>query len=316
MKHKRYEKIRALWNAENNWILNWLVYVQEKIDWANLSVWVDGVDFRVWSRSQDVTEKGFRWAVDYIMSHKWIKQLITYLMDSEKTKDVRLFGEWLVPHTIWDYNPESYNHFYMFDIEVDWISLSTEEVLSLAKIYDIKAPQLFYVWTNPSEEEVKKHVGESFIWPKGEWVVIKNTDFINQFGNPAYAKIVWEKFKEDNLVTFWGMQKWDNEIKIVLKYCTDWRVRKIINKIEQNEDRDIKMEDVWRVISMVQYDIIVEEVWNYSKYWVIDFKRLKGLLWKRISKMAIWIINGEATSVAFEIDNFNSCNKKEGLWKK
>lgn len=306
MEHKVYTKIRALWNIENEGILEGTVYVQEKIDGANLSIWKGEDGFYVWSRTQIVwtpeQKEGFRWAVEYVNNEIWtnLNALFEKIQRTYKTSDIRLYGEWLVKHTIWDYNISAYNHFYLFDIEVDWDSLSTEEVYELANMFDINRPEVFGKYKNPSEDDVRQFVWQSHIWPTGEWIVIKNPDFINKFWHKVYAKVVWEKFKEENMVTFWGMQKWDNEMKIVLKYCTDGRVRKIINKIEQNEDRDIQMEDVSRIIWMIQHDIIAEEAWNIAKIWTIDFKRLKGLLGKRWAKIAISIINNEPVSVAFE----------------
>jgi len=59
--------------------------------------------------------------VEYVNNHEGINALL----DSFDTTDVRLYGEWLVPHTITDYNSLSYNHFYLFDIEVDGERLNT-----------------------------------------------------------------------------------------------------------------------------------------------------------------------------------------------
>lgn len=303
MKHKVYKKIRALWNVENEWILNGTVIVQEKIDGANLSIWYDEWIY-VWSRNKTVwtpTQRTwFRWATDYANDHPWIRNLMFQLYLDYPWAELRLYWEWLVKHTIWSYNPEAYNHFYLFDIEIDGVLLNAELVSSLAKEFWIKTPKIFWIFENPTDEEVRQFVGASDIWPVWEWVVIKNENYVNKFWDKVYAKIVWDKFKEENMVTFWGMQKGDNEMKIVLKYCTNGRVRKIIHKIEQNDDKDIHMNDISKIIWFTQRDIITEEAWNISKIWTIDFKRLKGLLWKRTVKIAISIINNEPVSVAFE----------------
>lgn len=70
-------------------------------------------EIHVGSRTQDVTlqEGGFRGAVPYIKNHKGINDFL------KACPNFRLYGEWLVPHTITNYNPEAYNHFYLFDIE-------------------------------------------------------------------------------------------------------------------------------------------------------------------------------------------------------
>jgi len=54
-------------------------------------------------------------------------------------------------------------------------------------------------------------------------------------------------------------------MKLANKFCTIGRVRKIINKIEQDNDRDISKVDIRQIIGRVQHDIIIEEAWAISK---------------------------------------------------
>jgi hypothetical protein len=309
MNHKVYKKIRSFWHPETEWILEGIVYVQEKIDWANLSIWRDWDWFYVWSRTKTVwtpdKKEWFRGAVEYI--NKDIKDNLSGLFDlleaEYNTKDIRLYWERLIRHTIWNYNFQNYNHFYLFDIEVDWEFIEYTRFSWYCVEYDIRTPKVFWLFKNPSVDEIEQFVWKSNIWPDWEWIVIKNFDFINKFWDKVYAKIVSDKFKENNLITFWGCQQWDNEVKIVLKYCTDWRIRKIINKIEQNEDKNISLEDISKIIWYTQHDIITEEVWNFHKYWVINFKRLKWLIAKRTASISLSIINWEPISVAFDNNN-------------
>ena len=291
----KYKKIRTLGNPENEGILNWEVIIQEKIDWANLSIWREEDWLYIWSRNNEVWSPSqrtwFRGAVDYIYEREDIfNKIFNSLEEVEWTKDIRLYWEWLVKHTIWNYNPEAYNHFYLFDISVDWIFISQEKVSYVADLSWIKTPCIWATITNPTKEEVLEYVNKSSLWPDSEGVVIKNKYFINKFWDQAYAKIVWERFKEVQILEG-NIQGGDNEAKIVLKYCTEGRVRKIIHKIEQSEWRDITIEDTWRIVGMVQYDIIIEEAWNISKIWLIDFKRLKWLIWKTSAQIALNIIN-------------------------
>lgn len=300
MEFKKYEKIYSLLNSdgeyreETDWILNWLCYIQEKIDGANLSIWKQDWEIKVWSRNQDVSSKWFNWAVEYIKTHKGIKALLDGL-----EWEIRLYWEWLVPHTITNYNEEAYKHFYLFDIEIDWKRISIESVYLFAEQYWIKTPFLFEVIENPNIKSLEKYVWQSKIWPIWEWIVIKNLTFINRFWNNCYAKIVWEKFKESNSVVFGNHQKWDTEMKICNKYCVLGRVRKIINKVEQRENEDISKKHIWMIIWNLQYDIITEEIWDIQKQWKVDFKRLKWLIGKRWGRIAIDLIEWNEQSVAF-----------------
>jgi hypothetical protein len=310
MEFKEYPKVYSLVNSdwefrdETEWILEWTCYIQEKIDGANLSVWTKDWEIRVWSRRQDVSDLGFRGAVDYVRSHEWIKSLLDTLEWEIEPKEVRLYWEWLVPHTITNYNQEAYNHFYLFDIEVDWTRKSIESVYLFAEQFWIKTPYLFEVVENPDIEKILSYVGKSNLWPIWEWVVIKNLDFVNKYGRLTYAKIVWEKFKEDNWLVFGNHQKGDTEMKLCNKYCVPWRLIKIINKIEQNDDKDIEKKDMPKIIWMLQNDIITEEAWNIQKEWTVNFKRLKWLIGKRWAIIAIDIIEWNEESVAFDDETF------------
>lgn len=301
---KKYWKVKRLWTDEVEWILKWICYIQEKIDWANLSIWKEDWEIFVGSRTQIVWDRdrkeGFRGAVQYVNNHEWIKELFSVLEKEYNTKDIRLYWEWLIPHTITNYNIDSYKHFYLFDIEIKWENIRIDLVSGYANYFQIKTPYTFLKKENPNKEEIEKFVWESKIWPVWEWIVIKNLDFVNKYWSRCYAKIVWEKFKEDNMITFWWMQKWDNEVKILLKFCIPWRIIKIINKIEQNEDKDIELQDIPRIIWMVYHDILTEEINFISKQWIVDFKRLKKLCWKRTALISKSIILWEEISLAFD----------------
>ena len=304
---KEYPKVHSLldsgWNfrEEVDWILDWLCYIQEKIDWANLSVWLEDWEIFVWSRrtvvGTDKIKEWFRGAVEYINTHKGIRRLLDTL-----EWDIRLYWEWLVPHTITDYNSLSYNHFYLFDVEVDGVRKTPEKVFEFAETFWIKTPEIFWVYKNPSVEDIQQFVWQTTLKENNtgwEWIVIKNLDFINKWWRGSYAKIVSENFKEENWVVFGNHQRWDTEMLLTNKYCVVGRVRKIINKIEQQQDKDISKQDIKQIIWRLQNDIITEEARNISKKWLINFKRLKGLIGKRGARITIDIIEWNEESVAF-----------------
>lgn len=270
--HISYPKILALHKEECEWILDWHVYVQEKIDWCNLSVWYNDW-ICIWSRTQIIYEwwdskKEFRWAQDVILKHEWIKKLL------EENPNYRLFWEYLVKHTI-IYPEEYYNKFYLFDILVDWEFLETKYVYELADKYWIDTPQLLYEW-EWDIEKIKSLVWKSSMWVVWEWVVIKNHSFINKFLKKQYAKIVRDEFKEANSIVFWNYNKWDIEMEFATKFVTEARVLKIVNKIEQNEDRKIQIQDTPMVMWLVYNDAFTEEIRWFHKNKTIDFKELKN----------------------------------------
>ena len=89
----KYPKIHRLGSDENDGILIGKCYIQEKIDGANTSIWIEDGEIKCASRNNELTG-GFNGFVDYVKSHEGIKRLLT------EHPDYRLFGEWLVRHTL------------------------------------------------------------------------------------------------------------------------------------------------------------------------------------------------------------------------
>jgi len=72
-------------------------------------------------------------------------------------------------------------------------------------------------------------------------------------------------------------------MKFVCLYITPERVKKIVNKIEQNENKKISITDTPRVLWMVMYDAFNEEMWWFSWKLFIDMWKLKRL-WEKMTK--------------------------------
>lgn len=303
MQHKNYWKVYSLDKEECEWLLDWIVFIQEKIDWSNLSIWMNWDDLFVWSRTQtvwtDKVKNWFRWAVEYINSHEKIRQLILDLREDYNTDDVRLYWEWLVPHTITDYDKEAYNHFYLFDIEINWVRMSTMSIHQIVSInYEtIKKPHIFAILENPTIEKIQEFVWQTTIWKRWEWVVVKRLDFINKFWNFVYWKLVSSEFKEEHKLVSSSTSKIDNELDILARYLWIERVTKIMNKIEQNDDVNIWKQHISKILWMTWYDLITEEANSISKYWLVDFKRLKRLCDGKVRIIILNYFNWWETSV-------------------
>ena len=266
-----YPKIHRIGKDEVDGILNTPVYVQEKIDGANLSVRREN-DICVWSRTQvicqdGIAQKEFRGAVEYILAHEGIRK---FLVDNPT---YRLYGERLVKHSI-SYAPEHYNKFYLFDIAIGDNMLVPWLVYSFAVEYNIETPKLYTQWTL-TIDEIMEHVGKNERGVPWEGVVIKSPSFINQFWDFSYAKITTENFREKNNIVFGNYYKDDIEMKISVCCVNDARVMKVINKIEQNEMKQVTIEDTPKVMGLVYYDIFTEELREYAKKNTINFAKLQ-----------------------------------------
>lgn len=302
MEFRKYEKIHRLGKEETDGILDGPVHVQEKIDGANLSVWLHEGELRVGSRNNDVTDRpdGFNGAVFYIQNHPGIKKFF------QDHPFWRLYGEWLVKHTI-QYKETAYGKFYLFDImgKDDFQFGDIPGVHEIAKEYGIDTPHYygeFEIKTKVDLDNLQKLVGKSMLGDKGEGVVIKRQDFKNQFGDTVYAKLVAQEFMEDNAVVFGGNNKFSDtyrELWAVNKYMTLARVRKICQKIESETGERMDMKHIPRVMETCYYDMFTEEMWEVAgkASAAFDFKAFKRLANKKTKQVFIDILN-DSISVA------------------
>lgn len=293
MNFKVYKKIQGLHKEECDGLLVGECIIQEKIDGANASIWMgDDGEIHYGSRSRDLflAQDNFNGFGDYVKSHQGIKDYLT------KNPTHRLYGEWLVRHTI-GYNETSYKHFYMFEIEENDVILPIEKVYEVGEEYGIKTAYLFGKYTNPTLELIKEFAGKSVLGDKVEGVVVKNLGFINKFGDYQHGKYVTQDFKEDNAITFGGNNKSSetyNEMYYVNKYMTLPRVQKIIYKLEAMEGRP-EMKHIPQVMGMAYHDLITEEAWSIAKEMAkagkfFDFKAFEQFCNRKSKQIFIEII--------------------------
>jgi len=284
MTHRKYNKIYALGKEEVEGILEGEVIIQEKIDGANSSTWIKENIMKFGSRNQEV--QIFNGFPEYCKSHEGIKQLLSDF------PNYRLFGEWLVRHTL-PYNPLNYNHFYLFDIvdesTNEW--LRPEVVSEIADSYNIRKPQVFFQGVVSDIKDVQDlWVGKSELGDRGEGVVIKNHNFVSKFGiKPQYAKIVTQDFKENNAITFGGNNKSSDtywEQYICNEFMTTPRVMKIIQKIESITDKKVSLSDTSRITMSAYNDMLTEEIWTIQKkVYKVNFKDLSRICTKKAQQI-------------------------------
>jgi hypothetical protein len=291
-----YPKIHRLGKEETIGLLEFGdVTVQEKIDGANTSIWLEDGVLCGGSRTRQLGDESFNGFVGYMKTHPGIMALLT------DNPDYRLFGEWLVRHTI-AYKETAYRQWYMFDIMVGDKFLHQRDVIMLAANYGLLTPNIFGEGRF-TVEQLSEFVGRSVLGDKGEGVVIKNESFVNQFGDFCYAKVVTEKFKEDNAITFGGNNKHSDtywEMYVVNKYCTLARVQKIMNKIQPEINKKLDKEHTPRIIQTCYHDLITEEAWEIQgRVEALNFRTLKALCNRKFVKIYHDILD-DHISVAYQ----------------
>lgn len=288
--YKKYHKIHRLGKEETDGILDHDFIVQEKVDGANVSIFLEDDEVRCGTRTRmlplDESFNGFQEAVH---ANGKIKEFL------QESPALILYGEWLVKHTI-TYNEEAYKKIYLFDIfnKVKGEFLEQETVAHVADKLGLEYPYIFATG-KLTEEQIKEFVGKSMIAPAGEGVVLKAPGFVNKFGDHVYAKVVHQKFKESNAIVFGGNNKHSEtywEMYVVNKYCTTARVRKLMQKLQAETDHRLDMKETPQVAGSCYHDMITEEAWEIvKKVPALDFKKLQGLCMRKFIQIYHDILN-------------------------
>lgn len=294
MKFKKYQHVEKFGNTEVKDIEIGECLVFPKVDGTNSSVWLDEGELRAGSRTRELTlEKDNAGFYKYALSNENIKKYL------DKHPNHRLYGEFLVPHSLKTYRSDAWRKFYIFDVCLD--KDDTVEYLQ----YDDYKPLLeeFNLDYIPPIAKIKNGSYENFIRcleqnifliqdgnGVGEGVVIKNYNFYNQYGRQTWAKIVTSEFKEKHAKTM-GCPEINNEYiveeKIVNNFCTSAFIEKEFAKLV-NERGEWNNRNIPEFLGRVWYEFIKEECWNFIKEYkspTINFRLLNNLVIKKIKEV-------------------------------
>ena len=101
---------------------------------SNSSVWLDGDDIKCGSRNRELTldndNAGFYKSIldDYDNIHQYLYKHPTH----------RLFGEWLIPHTLKTYDKDAWRKFYVFDVMIEDEYINYDIYKEWLEEYDIE----------------------------------------------------------------------------------------------------------------------------------------------------------------------------------
>lgn len=291
MKFRRYQHVERFGTTEVEDIQMGECLVFPKLDGANASIWWDnGVGVCCGSRNMILSEgsnlQGFR---------EWV---------NKKTNDLemlfliypewRIYGEWMVPHTLKTYRDDVWKKFWAFDVCLK------DELIN----YDTYAPVLKSYELNVIEPIANVKKGELDIFLRvleqntyliedgkgvGEGIVIKRYDYRNKYGKQTWAKLVRNDFKEANKRAF-GITDIDGfvlEAEIAEKFVTKALVDKTRAKIEQETTERRSL--IPRLLQTVFHDLVKEEMWEIIKEFKqpsIDFRKLQRYTIVEIKKHA------------------------------
>lgn len=295
MYFKKYQHLERFGTTEVQGIEFGEIYVFPKIDGTNASVWIDERgDIQAGSRKRRLSLESdnagfFDWA-------RQQKNLLEYLKENPNH---RLFGEWLVPHSLKTYREDSWRRFYVFDVVVDRNELGYDksekfsymhynEYKPLLEKHDIDyIPPISIIKNANYDQLVRQLEKNTFLIENGngvgEGIVIKNYNFRNKYGRQIWAKIVTNEFKEKHTKSMGASNLKGKKIieeQIANEFVTKALVEKVYAKIE-NED-GFNSKKIPQLLNTVFYDVIREESWNFIKKHknpIINFKTLQHFIY-------------------------------------
>lgn len=283
--YSKYQHIERLGSAEVDGILDGVCHIFPKLDGTNSQLWWDN-GLKAGSRNRELTVES-----DNAGFYNWALTQSNILSFFENRPDLKLYGEWLVPHTLKNYNSNAWRNFYVFDvIREDGSYLPYEEYNALLLFYAIPTIPVLAIKTNPSLSELNSIVSENKYLTSegiGEGIVIKNYNYVNKYGRKTWAKVIADEFKvQKGTSTKDISEQKPIEFQIVETFVTEAFVRKELAKIELVEPWTPKL--IPKLLNTIFHELIVEEMWNILKRFKnpkINFKDLNNLTISKIKEL-------------------------------
>lgn len=283
MNFVKYQHIERFGQPAVAGIENGTCYVFPKIDGTNGSIWYDperGLSFGSRNRIVDYNSDN----QGFYANNTLCDILNKYITLFAEYPEFRLFGEWLVPHTLKTYDKDAWRKFYVFDVMInDEAYLSYEEYQPILEKDGIEYIPPICKIDNPSYENLVGLLEKNTFLIEngkgiGEGIVIKNYNYKNKFGNVIWAKIIDNEYKakaqKREICEIKGKAMVEEDI--VRKYVTSSLIEKEYAKIINESEWTSKM--IPRLLNVVFYSLINEESWNIVKEFknpTIDYKRLQ-----------------------------------------
>jgi len=264
---KSYIHVEKYGNDEVQGIELGKCYIFPKLDGTNASVWYDG-EVKAGSRKRELSADA-----DNAGFYHWATKNDNLAAFFKDYPDLRLYGEWLCPHSLKTYRNDAWRRFYIFDVQQKddnkYIHFDDYKDNVLSHNLDIIEP--ISIFTNATYDslicELEKNIfliedGKGV----GEGIVIKNYDYQNKFGRNNWAKIVTNEFKEKHTREMGAPEKENKMVEQAI--CDEFVTKSLVDKVYAkivNEMEGWNSKYIPRLLSTVYYDLINEEMWNITK---------------------------------------------------
>lgn len=293
MKFEKYQHIEKWGTDETEGIENGICYVFPKIDGTNGCVYV-GEDntIHAGSRNRELTVEHDNH--NFYKSVLDDKRIINYL---NKHPHHRLFGEWLVPHSLKTYRDDTWKKFYIFDIVekyTGFVYLSYDEYQPLLEEFGLDYIPCQAKIKNPTTENLIVELQKNNFLIKdgegqGEGIVIKNYDYTNKYGRITWAKLVTSEFREKHqraMPVHTVNGSLTVEDRIIEKFLTTAMIDKVLYEILDNGAWSQKK--IPELLNRVYHNLVTEEIWEILKEFGqvnINFKNLMVLTFRKVKEV-------------------------------
>lgn len=290
----RYPHLEKLGNVEVENIELGETHVFPKIDGTNASLWnVDG-DLFGGSRNRILTfENDNAGFLNTLLRTEYGEPYRDFLY---RYPNLRLYGEWLVPHTLTGYREDAWKRFYVFDVmnNETGVFLRYEDYQPLLRAANLDFIPCYKKVLNGDSAMYLKEARDIRYLLKdeqdfGEGVVIKNYDFINKFGRQTWAKLVLTEFKEKHVSAGDppSVGTMCNEEILVDACITEALVEKEFNKIVTAEG-GWQNKFIPRLLETCFYCMMTEELYSNLKsikLGSVNFKALKQFAFQKVKNI-------------------------------
>ncbi len=296
MQFRKYQHIERYGTDEVEGIEDGICVVFPKIDGTNGSVWLgDDGEIKAGSRRRELTlEKDNHGFYAYVLQDERLKNYL------KKHPSHRLYGEFLVPHTLKTYRDDAWRRFYIFDVVEEYEDgsfryLPYNEYKPLLEEFGLDYIPPIAILKNPTYENFIKLLDKTDFLIKdgagpGEGIVIKNYDYRNKYGRQTWAKIVRSEFKEKFHKIMGAPEVKTKKVveeRIIDDFVTEAFIEKEYAKIV-NEKGGWRSEYITMFFNKLFYTLIKEEMWNIVKKYKrpkIDFRRLYVMITLKVKEV-------------------------------
>jgi len=281
----RYQHVEKFGTDETENIEIGECYVFPKIDGTNSSLWIDDYCLKAGSRNRELTFDNDNGGFYAAMLND--ARIIAFFAEYQH---LRLFGEWLIPHSLKTYADTAWRQFYVFDVMDGENYLHYNEYKLMLEKHGIEYIPPVAIVVDGSDEQFYKALEFNHYLIKdnegiGEGVVIKRYGYKNKYGRTTWAKIVTAEFKEKHIKAMGApviAGELTTERRFIEDFCTNALIEKEYAKVSIDGWSSKKIP---QLLGVVYNALVTECTWEAIKKYkwpTIDFGKLNKLCIEKI----------------------------------